>query len=167
MIMQQGHSICCYYCLSIGLVSTITLTVQIFDKEHKSSIEEVVYIKLNDSHPCDHQYVVNQYIKNVEEQLSLHNIKSHPVLLKFLKEAMEQNLEELFFWLGAYAFDRDISEEEKKDLLFAKLVLADYYANCVKPNIFININERTPFVEYIVPIFKYFSATYRSIAFQW
>ncbi|KAG0748731.1 hypothetical protein G6F57_001159 [Rhizopus arrhizus] len=128
--MQQGHSICCYYCLSIGLVSTITLTVQIFDKEHKSSIEEVVYIKLNDSHPCDHQYVVNQYIKNVEEQLSLHNIKSHPVLLKFLKEAMEQNLEELFFWLGAYAFDRDISEEEKKDLLFAKLVLADYYANC-------------------------------------
>ncbi|KAG1149348.1 hypothetical protein G6F37_007776 [Rhizopus arrhizus] len=43
---------------------------------------------------------------------------------------MKQNLEELFFWLGAYAFDTDISKEEKKDLLFAKLVLADYYANC-------------------------------------
>lgn len=137
------------------------------DKEHTAKIEDVVYTKLNEGHSCDNQYVVNQYTKNYEEQLSLYHVKKHPVLLKFLEETMEQSLEELFFWLGAYAIDANITEEEKKDIVFAKLVLTDYYANCVKPKVFVNINERTPFVEYVVPIFKYFSALYRSIAFQW
>lgn len=137
------------------------------DKEQKAKIEDVAYIKLNEGNQCDNQYVVNQYTQNVEEQCSLHHVKKHQALLKFLEEAMEQSLEELFFWLGAYAIDANITEEEKKDIVFAKLVLTDYYANCVKPKVFVNINERTPFVEYVVPIFKYFSASYRSITFQW
>lgn len=137
------------------------------DKEHKAKIEDVAYIKLNEGHSCDNQYVVNQYTQNVEEQHNLYHVKKHQALIKFLEEAMEQSFEELFFWLGTYAIDANISGEEKKDIIFAKLVLADYYANCVKPKVFVNMNERTPFIEYVVPLFKYFSASYKSIAFQW
>ena len=53
------------------------------------------------------------------------------------------------------------TEEEKKAILFVRrLVLADYYANCMKPALK-NANERTPFIEYLVPVFKYFSAVYK------
>ncbi|EIE76686.1 hypothetical protein RO3G_01390 [Rhizopus delemar RA 99-880] len=117
------------------------------DKEHKAKIEDVAYIKLNEGHSCDNQYVVNQYTQNVEEQHNLYHVKKHQALIKFLEEAMEQSFEELFFWLGTYAIDANISGEEKKDIIFAKLVLADYYANCVKPKVFVNMNERTPFIE--------------------
>jgi hypothetical protein len=43
-----------------------------------------------------------------------------------------------------------LSEDEINDLIFGKLVLVDYYANCVKPRTPSGLNERTPFVEYVV-----------------
>jgi hypothetical protein len=55
-----------------------------------------------------------------------------------------------FFWLNAYTFDKDLSEDEINDLIFGKLVSMDYYANCVMPRTPSGLNERTPFVEYVV-----------------
>jgi hypothetical protein len=43
-----------------------------------------------------------------------------------------------------------LSEDEINDLIFGKLVLMDYYANCMKPRTPSGLNERTPFVEYVV-----------------
>jgi hypothetical protein len=48
-----------------------------------------------------------------------------------------------FFWLNAYTFDKDLSEDEINGLIFGKLVLMDYYANCVKPRTPSGLNERT------------------------
>ncbi|OBZ81129.1 hypothetical protein A0J61_10822 [Choanephora cucurbitarum] len=37
----------------------------------------------------------------------------------------------------------------------------------MKPASTNTVNERAPFVEYLVPIFKYYSAVYQDINFQW
>ncbi|KAI8082225.1 hypothetical protein BDF21DRAFT_338152, partial [Thamnidium elegans] len=95
-------------------------------------------------------------------------IKQHPALFEFLEESVEQSLDDLSLWAGFYPIKNDITEEEKKVLVFGKLVIADYWANCVKPVVSVKLNERIPFIEYVVPIFKYFSAVYKNIVgFQW
>ncbi|KAG2230177.1 hypothetical protein INT48_003482, partial [Thamnidium elegans] len=95
-------------------------------------------------------------------------IKQHPALFEFLEESVEQSLDDLSLWAGFYPIKNDITEEEKKVLVFGKLVIADYWANCVKPVVSVKLNERIPFVEHVVPIFKYFSAVYKNIVgFQW
>ncbi|KAI8335076.1 hypothetical protein BC941DRAFT_76097 [Chlamydoabsidia padenii] len=46
------------------------------------------------------------------------------------------------------------------------LVLTDFYANCIKP-IYPTTNERTPYVEHVILIFKYFSAFTQLASFVW
>ncbi|KAG1384772.1 hypothetical protein G6F61_000128 [Rhizopus arrhizus] len=48
-----------------------------------------------------------------------------------------------------------------------RLTLTNFYANCLKSSPTNSLNERTPFVEYVVPIFKYYSAVYNDLTFQW
>jgi hypothetical protein len=137
------------------------------DTQHKAKIEELAYIKLNNSDICDNQLVLNEYNKNMKQQVDLDRINEHPRLLDFLREAMSQELDVLFFWLNTYSFDENLTTEEINNLIFGKLVLMGYYANCVSPRAPTGLNERTPFVEYVVPVLKYFSAAYKNLAFQW
>ncbi|KAL1928566.1 hypothetical protein VTP01DRAFT_2922, partial [Rhizomucor pusillus] len=45
--------------------------------------------------------------------------------------------------------------------------LSDYHVNCIKPFYSVQPYERTPFVEYIIPVFKYFSASTGLFSFIW
>ncbi|KAG1297745.1 hypothetical protein G6F61_003811 [Rhizopus arrhizus] len=94
-------------------------------------------------------------------------IKRLPAALAFLSAALDQGLETLLAWLGTNGFNDQHSKEEKKAILFIRLVLTDFYANCMKPPLVNTVNERTPFVEYLIPVFKYYSAVYQDINFQW
>lgn len=66
-------------------------------------------------------------------------------------------------YIGRYGFQSSNSEDDKKAILFIRLTLTDYYANCLKPAPTNSLNERTAFVEYVVPIFKYYSAVYQDL----
>lgn len=70
-------------------------------------------------------------------------------------------------WLGSNGFDSDITNDEKQAILFIRVLLTDFFINCNKPALHNTLNERTPFVEYLVAIFKRFSGVYKGIAFQW
>lgn len=53
---------------------------------------------------------------------------------------------------------------------FANLItytLTDYHCNCKQPMISNNNHERTPFVEYVVPMFKYFAKETNLLGFSW
>lgn len=47
-----------------------------------------------------------------------------------------------------------------------RLILTDFYANCSKPSPPLN-NERTPYIDYVIPVFKYFCATTKLMSFLW
>lgn len=59
------------------------------------------------------------------------------------------------------------SDDEKQNILFLRYLLTDYHANCNKPSYIVLPNERTPFAEYVIPIFKYFSASTNLLSFIW
>jgi hypothetical protein len=85
----------------------------------------------------------------------------------FLENPLNQIPESLIRWLAGNGFEEHYTEKEEKAILFIRLVLTDFYVNCVKPHNTIALNERTPFREYVIPLFKTFSAVYQNVVFQW
>ena len=45
--------------------------------------------------------------------------------------------------------------------------LTDYHCNCKQPMAYNNNHERTPFVEYIIPMFKYLAKETNLLGFAW
>lgn len=140
--------------------ATFTLNSPCFDKDTRDKVLETAYIKVGNDCICENQLIVNEYQKNVEESKAKSCIKRLPNVIAFLTNALDQELTTLIAWLRRNGFDSNYSEEEKKAVLFIRLVLTDFYANCMKPPLTNTANERTPFVEYLVPVFKYYSAVY-------
>ncbi|KAI7888701.1 uncharacterized protein EV154DRAFT_304183 [Mucor mucedo] len=138
-----------------------------FDEDIKAKVAEIAHIKISNECICQDQSLVNEYLKNVEESKAKSCMKRLPNAMAFLSGALNQNVNTLIAWLGKNGFESNHSEEEDKAILFIRLVLTDFYANCMKPPLLNKANERTPFVEYLVPIFKYYSAVYQNINFQW
>ncbi|KAG0735965.1 hypothetical protein G6F57_010156 [Rhizopus arrhizus] len=58
-------------------------------------------------------------------------------------------------------------DDERQDIRLLRYILSDYHANCSKPSYIVLSNERTPFAEYVIPIFKYFSASTKLLSFIW
>lgn len=138
-----------------------------FDEDTRAKVVEAAHIKISNDCICEDHSLVNEYLNNVEESKAKSCIKRLPNALAFLSGALDQDLKTLLAWLGTNGFDDKHSEEEKKAILFIRLVLTDFYANCVKPPLINTVNERTPFVKYLIPVFKYYSAVYQDINFQW
>lgn len=66
-----------------------------------------------------------------------------------------------------YEVNENIPNNEAKAIKLRKYIFIDYIANCEKPAYYPQANERTPYCEYVFPIFKYFSAVYKSLTFMW
>ncbi|CEG82487.1 hypothetical protein RMATCC62417_16553 [Rhizopus microsporus] len=136
-------------------------------QSEKTIVDLVVYVKISDNCRCDNNKVSQGYNNNMLQQRAFSYLNKTPAAKQFLGDALNQPLEKFLFWIGSNGFNITCSDEELKATLFVRLVLNDFYANCVKPVATTLSNERTPFVEYVVPLFKYFSAAYSTIAFQW
>ncbi|KAI9273529.1 hypothetical protein EDC94DRAFT_677031 [Helicostylum pulchrum] len=61
-------------------------------------------------------------------------------------------------------YDTNNTENDNVMIQLMRFILTDSCANCSKPEP-ASVNERTPYVEYVVPIFKYFSAATKLMAF--
>ncbi|KAG1041166.1 hypothetical protein G6F43_012149 [Rhizopus delemar] len=146
---------------------SLSLDSPCFDEDTRAKVVEVAHIKISKDCICENQSLVNEYLENMKESKAMSCIKRLPAALAFLSAALDQDLETLLDWLGTNGFNDQHSKEEKKAILFIRLVLTDFYANCMKPPLVNTVNERTPFVEYLIPVFKYYSAVYQDINFQW
>lgn len=59
------------------------------------------------------------------------------------------------------------TEEEEQVISFTRFILTDFMANCQKHSSAHRLNnEQAPFVEYVVPVLKYFSAVFNNIFFS-
>lgn len=137
------------------------------EQKEKAAIAPVVYVKIRNNCSCDNEEVNKEYFQDMVQQSTFSYLKKIPAARQFLLNALEQPLEKLLFWLGSNGFHNTCPAEELKATLFVRLVLTYYYANCIKPVTMTMNNERTPFVEYVVPLLKYSSAAYSTISFQW
>ncbi|KAG1121419.1 hypothetical protein G6F42_012445 [Rhizopus arrhizus] len=138
-----------------------------FKEQMKARVNSIAYIKLDDKGIFENEAITNEYASTMDEPYSNKYINNYPIAKSFLNDALNQQFEDLLPWMGQHGFDHTNSEDTKKAILMIRLTLTDFYANCLKPSTTNSLNERTPFVEYVVPIFKYYSAVYNDLTFQW
>jgi hypothetical protein len=140
-----------------------------FNKEIKPSVESIAYIKLHDQDVCQSQVINSEYSNNMSYSDSTKYLNSIPIAKTFLLQALNQKLDALLPWLGQNGFDynEEYDQDTTNAILLLRLVLTDFFVNCRKPAPKTALNERTPFVEYVVPIFKCYSAVYNDVCFQW
>ncbi|KAG1055476.1 hypothetical protein G6F43_002576 [Rhizopus delemar] len=106
-----------------------------FNEQMKTRVNSIAYIKLDD--------------KDIST-----SINNYPIAKSFLNDALNQQIEDLLSWMGQHGFDNTNSEDTKKAMIMTRLTLTDFYVNCLKPSPTNSLNERTPFMEYAVPIFN-------------
>ncbi|EIE90180.1 hypothetical protein RO3G_14891 [Rhizopus delemar RA 99-880] len=140
--------------------------------EGRATLVSLYCIKINDKHlPDTPKAVVDAYEKNIKDQLSNMSLMKRPRAFNFLKQALNQPLAGLrrFLWsdYGKTGELHGLDDDDNKLIELIRLVLTDFTANCIKPDYPTKTNERTPFVESIVPIFKYLSFVQHSISFVW
>ncbi|KAI7895082.1 uncharacterized protein EV154DRAFT_414110, partial [Mucor mucedo] len=113
------------------------------------------------------QEIVDEYNLNMEEQTSNHCIRTLPNVVAFLKKSLDQSLDDLPRHVWTHGYDPNLNDEETTMIKLVRFILTDYVSNCEKRPMLVPNNERTPFVEHVVPIFKYFASTTKLLSFLW
>ncbi|KAI9033836.1 hypothetical protein CLU79DRAFT_725675 [Phycomyces nitens] len=136
--------------------------------ENCNQLSTLYSIKISEENmpdtPAD---LIEGYEQNKENQASNASLHKRPIAFDFLKSAIDQPIENIRQYLWTHGYEDDIPKDDKKFIDLIRLVLTDFWSISVKPEYPSTTNERTPFVESIVPIFKYLSAIINSVAFVW
>ncbi|CEP19194.1 hypothetical protein [Parasitella parasitica] len=88
-------------------------------------------------------------------------------IMDFLRDALNYEFNELLAALWTHPI-LDSSDSTARH--FASIIaytLTDFHCNCKQPMNFTNNHERTPFVEFIVPMFKYLAKQTNLLGFSW
>lgn len=110
--------------------------------------------------------IKEEYNRNLNDQDENKCLKQFPRVQEFLLRAISEEYASFLKTVMYYEVN-DIPNDEAKAIKLLKYILIDYNANCEKPPYYTQANERTPYCEYVIPIFKYFSAVYKSLTFMW
>ena len=123
------------------------------------------FVAVIDSHSGDEisDCTRQEYELNMEEQRVLHCFKKKVNTFDLLDVCLD-NLLDRMDDIKANLGD---NVDERQDIRLLRYILSDYHANCSKPSYTVLPNERTPFAEYVIPIFKYFSASTKLLSFIW
>lgn len=131
-------------------------------------LKAIYVVKLDDeTHSNVPQEIVDEYTLNMEEQASNHCIMTLPNVVAFLKKSLDQGLDDLPTYVWTHGYDPNFNDEEKTMIKLIRFILTNYVSNCEKKPMLVPSNERTPFVEHVVPIFKYFASTTKLLSFLW
>ncbi|CAO3594300.1 unnamed protein product [Absidia cylindrospora] len=94
----------------------------------------------------------------MEDQLNNRSLNHVPDALKFLDEVLKQPLDDLLQYLWANGYEGCTDEELSVNKMI-RYILTDFHLNCtITTN---NDNERTPFCQRFIPIFKAFAGVTR------
>jgi hypothetical protein len=108
-----------------------------------------------------------EYEFNMEEQRVLHRFKKMASTFDLLDFCLNGTLDNLLDRMDNIKANLGDNDDERQDIRLLRYILSDYHANCSKPSYIVLPNERTPFAEYAIPIFKYFSASTKLLSFIW
>ncbi|ORY99450.1 hypothetical protein BCR43DRAFT_456042 [Syncephalastrum racemosum] len=146
-------------------------------EEDRITLAPLYHIKINDDHTAyTPTNIIHDYEQNIDDQAVNASLSKRPLAYNFLKQALNEPLANLrqFLWThgqddhdGIEGSKEQASDKEEQLMELIRLVLTDYSTICLKPQYPAPTNERTPFVESIIPLFKYMSSITKSIAFVW
>ncbi|KAI7881241.1 uncharacterized protein EV154DRAFT_428704, partial [Mucor mucedo] len=111
--------------------------------------------------------ITEEYNSNMKDQDANECLKKLPKVQEFLMQAIDGNYANFLDRVMCYKADNYHSKNEVQAINLLKYILIDYHANCEKPAYYTGTNERTPYCEHIIPVFKYFSAVYKNLSFMW
>ncbi|KAI8373757.1 hypothetical protein BD560DRAFT_423122 [Blakeslea trispora] len=111
--------------------------------------------------------IAEEYNHNNEDQDVNQCFKKLPKAQEFLMQAISGDRADFLDRVMSYKVDDNHSKDEVQAIKLLKYILIDYHANCEKPNYYTRTNERTPYCEHVIPIFKYFSAVFKNLTFMW
>ncbi|ORX52339.1 hypothetical protein DM01DRAFT_1323476 [Hesseltinella vesiculosa] len=144
--------------------------------EDQRTLAPLYHVKISSNHasttPPD---LIDAYQHNIENQARNESLRKRPKAYAFLKSALEQPLAELrrFLWTNGSDKDdgdgenSDKDDDEAKAIELIRVILTDFTLVCEKPPYPRGTNERTPFMESLVPLFKAYSAIYGNVSFIW
>ncbi|SAL96757.1 hypothetical protein [Absidia glauca] len=100
----------------------------------------------------------------MEDQLNNQSLDNVPGAVKFLDELLQQPMDDLLQYLWANGYE-GCTDEERSVNNMIRYILTDFHLNCtITTN---NDNERTPFCQRFIPIFKAFAGVTRLMDFTW
>ncbi|KAG0930809.1 hypothetical protein G6F57_011483 [Rhizopus arrhizus] len=111
--------------------------------------------------------MTEEYKYNMNDQDVNQCLKKLTKAQEFLVQAISGDRANFLDRVVSYRVDDNHSKDEAQAITLLKYILIDYHANCEKPTYYTRTNERTPYCEHVIPIFKYFSAVYKSMTFMW
>ncbi|ORX57016.1 hypothetical protein DM01DRAFT_1362403 [Hesseltinella vesiculosa] len=136
--------------------------------DNRGQLSPLYTIKISEENmPDTSAGLIKRYERNKDDQASNASLRKRPAAFDFLKCAVDQPIDNLRQYLWTHGYGNGIPEDDMQLIDLIRLVLTDFWATAVKPDYPTSTNERTPFVESIVPLFKYLSAVMRSVAFVW
>lgn len=110
---------------------------------------------------------IKEYKSYVEDQDRLASFDLFPGVRGFLNDILTVNREDFVqaMWSNEIRLKATGSARTLMDII--SYTLTDFSSNCKQQSHSTNNHERTPFVKYIVPMFKYFGQETNLIEFSW
>lgn len=91
------------------------------------------------------------------------SLKKLPDVWNFCSQACNQDFDRFPRWLWNYDISKTSSD---KFILMMQYALTDFHLNCLAPSKAVN-DERTPYIENIIPPFKAFPKLFDIFSFTW
>ncbi|CAO3589937.1 unnamed protein product [Absidia cylindrospora] len=104
------------------------------------------------------------YYNNMDEQKHKKSLKNLPGTFGFLKTVLKQDLDDIPQYLWANGYDGCTADELTMNKMI-RYILTDYHLNCMDDDN--TANERTPFCEHFIPVFKAFARVTGLMKFTW
>lgn len=110
--------------------------------------------------------LLKEYQLNWEHQRQNICFNKYKYAMNFFKNAINQNIDDCPKYLWTNGYEADMDDDEKNIIQMMRFILTDFCLNCNKPFIYNDFNERTPFIENLIPIFKAFGSM-NNLTFAW
>ena len=140
-------------------------------EEDASDVIDKFSVALSSNRSSLPALVADEFRENMNEQKRTSSLKQHPKAEQFLSDCLDCQWEDFGDYLhtpGAVKDGEGVSEKScKNEIAMIRQILLDYHVNCSKPVFITRLIEHAPFTEYVIPVFKYFSAWTRLISFMW
>jgi hypothetical protein len=97
------------------------------------------------------------YIVNTKEQNDLKSMHQFPSIIHYIRDCLNSDMDTLPLTAWSHEIHRTSTGLSEVFTRVVALSLTDFISNCKQPPTLIGNHERSGFVKYIVPAFKYLS----------
>ncbi|CEP16440.1 hypothetical protein [Parasitella parasitica] len=141
--------------------------IQKVDREAIDDFCDIEMEFLVNSNNYKNEEAVEDYKRYAEDRHRLASFDIFPGVRDFINEAMNAEEKDIVrvLWNSEIRLRTTGSTRTLMDIIC--YTLTDFTSNCKQPLSSTNNHERTPFVKYIVPMFKYFSRETQFLEFCW